>query len=203
MIDFDELRNYLPKYLSKEAKENLFNDLKDFPDNLETRFYSTHLSNDSTVFQGDGLRDLPIITLPDTRVEPVPSIVISNTCDISFDNVRTLEPNVLYCPIIRISRYIQILRQNGLSEDKIENFRSEVKRQRISSMFFLPRYGDLPEDCIALLDSICNARSSILPNDPSSTRLFSLSNYGFYLFLFKLSIHFTRIREAVDRDSAL
>jgi hypothetical protein len=32
-------------------------------------------------------------------------------------------------------------------------------------------------------------------------RLFSLSDYGFYLFVFKLSIHLSRIREGVDRGA--
>jgi len=31
-------------------------------------------------------------------------------------------------------------------------------------------------------------------------RLFTLSDYGFYLFLFKLSLHLTRIREGVSRN---
>lgn len=30
-------------------------------------------------------------------------------------------------------------------------------------------------------------------------KIFTLSNYGFYMFLVKLSIHFTRVREGVDR----
>jgi hypothetical protein len=177
----------------------LFEDLRDFPSNLETRLYSNHPIDNSTVFQGDGLRDLPVIFLPEVRVEPFPSIVISNTCDISSENDRVLEPKILYCPIIRISRFLEKLEDGGLDSDKIQNFLVDLKRQRISSLFFLPRGGELPEDCVALLDSICNARSSVLPVEPMSTRIFSLSNYGFYLLLFKLSIHFTRIREAVDR----
>lgn len=200
MIDFDELRKYLPKYLSKEANENLFSDLRDFPDNIESRLYSAQSFDDSTVYQGDGLRDLPVIFLPDTRVEPCPSMVISNTCDISSENVRTLEPNILYCPIFAVTPYLERLKHNGMGDDRISSFRLDLKRQRISNLFFLPRVGGLPDDCIALFDCICNSRSSVLPVRPAQNRLFSLSNYGFYLFLFKLSIHFTRIREVVDRD---
>jgi hypothetical protein len=31
--------------------------------------------------------------------------------------------------------------------------------------------------------------------------LFTLSNFGFYLYLLKLSIHFTRIQEKIDRST--
>lgn len=32
-------------------------------------------------------------------------------------------------------------------------------------------------------------------------KLFTLSNFGLYLFLFKLSVHFTRIQERIDRTT--
>lgn len=49
-------------------------------------------------------------------------------------------------------------------------------------------------------DRINNCDNDAMPrNDLDSRRLYSLSNYGLYLFLFKLSVHLTRIREGVDR----
>ena len=35
---------------------------------------------------------------------------------------------------------------------------------------------------------------------PKGDRLISFSNYGFYLFLIKLSVHYCRFREGVFRD---
>jgi len=200
MIDFEEIKKYLPRYLSEESTKSLFEDLKTFPKNVNQRFYGNVLDDEKVIFQGDGLRDLLVINLPDTKIEPSPSIVISNTCDISPDNERKLEPKILYCPILRISRFEAQLKNNKIQEERISQYLREIKEQRISSIFYLPKGGELPEDCIALLDGINNCKISFVKNEEvPSRRLFSLSNYGFYVLLFKLSIHFTRIREAVER----
>lgn len=105
MIDFEEIKKYLPKYLSEESTKSLFEDLKAFPDNISSRFYGNVLDDELTIFQGDGVRDLPVINLPDIKIEPCPAIVISNTCDISAENDRKIEPKILYCPLLRISKF--------------------------------------------------------------------------------------------------
>lgn len=200
MIDFEEIKKYLPKYLSEESTKSLFEDLKAFPDNINSRFYGNVLDDELTIFQGDGIRDLPVINLPDIKIKPFPAIVISNTCDISEENERKIEPKILYCPLLRISKFEIQLRNSKVQEEKISRYINEIKEQRISSIFYLPQGGELPEDCIALLDNINNCKTSFVSNEEiPGKRLFSLSNYGFYVLLFKLSIHFTRIREAVER----
>ena len=35
MIGFEEIKKYLPQYLSKEASENLFAELENFPENID------------------------------------------------------------------------------------------------------------------------------------------------------------------------
>jgi hypothetical protein len=200
MIDFEEIKKYLPKYLSEKSTKSLFEDLKAFPENINKRFYGNALEDEIIIFQGDGLRDLLVIDLPNTRVEPFPAIIISNTCDISPENERKVEPKILYCPILRISKYEIQLRNNKVDENIISQHIKEIREQRISSIFYLPKGGELPEDCIALLDSINNCKTTFVNSEEvPGKRLFSLSNYGFYVLLFKLSIHFTRIREAVER----
>ena len=57
---------------------------------------------------------------------------------------------------------------------------------------YLPQY--------LFLDRINNCPiEAVSKEDIDKKRLFTLSNYGFYMFLVKLSIHFTRVREEVDR----
>lgn len=200
MIDFEEIKKYLPRYLSEESTKLLLEELESFPENIDKRFYGNILNDEETIFQGDGIRDLLIINLPDTKIEPFPSIIISNTCAISPENERKIEPKILYCPILRISKFEIQLRNNKIEEDRISQYIKEIKSQKVSSIFYLPQGGELPEDCIVLLDNINNCKASFVKNEAvPKRRLFSLSNYGFYLFLFKLSIHFTRIREAVER----
>lgn len=68
-------------------------------------------------------------------------------------------------------------------------------------MFYLPNISGLGEEAIALLDRITNCDLQKLDLDRlMESRLFTLSDYGFYIFLFKLSIHLTRIREGVSRS---
>ena len=67
-------------------------------------------------------------------------------------------------------------------------------------MFYLPPGLRLEEEWIALFDKVVNHNANALNfNELLKNRLFTLSDYGFYLFLFKLSIHFTRLREGVVR----
>lgn len=77
----------------------------------------------------------------------------------------------------------------------------KVKKQELlPAKTGLLKGGGLERDSIVFLDRVNNLPIDTLPhNEISEQRLFTLSDYGFYLFLFKLSIHFTRIRDAVSR----
>ena len=58
--------------------------------------------------------------------------------------------------------------------------------------------GHLEEDYVVLLDDL---HSIPLASHPGDQKLFTLSMAGFYLFIFKLSVHFCRLHEHVDRRS--
>jgi hypothetical protein len=197
---FEEIKQYLPKYLSDDALEDLFKNLKDFPRNIN-EIYSGSLYSESDVLQGDGLRKMPVVNLPDPTVVEGPVMVLSNTCDTSFQNNRSYSPTVIYCPVVKLEKHLEILREAGVTEEKLELRSEQIRKQRLSDIFYLPKFGHLPEDCIALLSHINSCDISYLtPDSVIEKRLFALSNYGLYLFLFKLSIHLTRIREQIDRN---
>ncbi len=60
------------------------------------------------------------------------------------------------------------------------------------------------EESLVFLDRIWNLDNNYIDRSSlNKSRLFTLSNTGFYIFLTKLSIHFSRIRERVDRDAGL
>ena len=63
MISFDEMRKYLPQYLSSPSQKELFKDLKEFPDNIDQRLFSPKLLDHDLIYQGDGIEGL-IIFLP-------------------------------------------------------------------------------------------------------------------------------------------
>lgn len=195
----EDFKQYLPKYLSVPATESLFAELKQFPPNINQRLYTSRLREEQTVFQGDGLIGLPVVHLPHERVDKARVMVISNTCDLAPENVRWLPARIVYCPIISLNRYEQMI---TLSSTPVPSSHfTDIRSQKVTSMFFLPKNEATGEDAIAMLDRANNCDLRILnPGDVPGQRLFTLSDFGFYLFLFKLSLHFTRIREGVARS---
>lgn len=59
MITEDELKKYLPKYLSEENYNNLLTELKSFPYNIDNRMYTYSLDN-NIIYQGDGIKEMPL-----------------------------------------------------------------------------------------------------------------------------------------------
>lgn len=198
----DKIQRHLPLYLNPEERGALFDEIRNFPDNIDQRIYTNYQGKfDNNILQGDGIDGQSIIFLPDTEVKSGRVFIISNTCDIDLTNPRITTPRVLYCPIIKYSKYKRLIEESKFYDKNqaINDHLDSVKKQRITNMFYLPKHGDL-EESIALLDAINNcslAKSKF--NDLLQNRVFTLGNYGFYLFLIKLSIHLNRIEEKLDR----
>jgi hypothetical protein len=196
----EDFKQYLPKYLSPAATKKLFAELEQFPRNMDERLYTTRLRGEATVFQGDGLDALPVTNLPDETVGRAKVMVLSNTCDMDAANPRWMPARIIYCPVISLHAYERLLARtgSGISSSHFD----DIRAQRVSNMFYLPKTRGTGEEAIALLDRVNNCDLKILtPAEVPDRRLFTLSDYGFYLFLYKLSIHFTRIREGVPRTS--
>jgi hypothetical protein len=202
MIDFDEIKLYLPKYLSTESEQNLFENLKNFPSDIDSRMYSSLLFEEDVIYQGDGIDDLLIINLPDTKIKNSKALILSNTCDIDVNNKRIYPSSICYSPIINLHKYIKKIESKKIaSTERINQFIQSLKCQKISQILYLPKNDKLDYESFIFFDKINSCDSmSISRENLNEKRLFTLSNFGFYLFLFKLSIHFSRIREAVDRN---
>lgn len=200
---FEEIRRFLPQYLSAEAELDLFAALSQFPDSIDSRMYSLRLVGENTFFQGDGVHGMPFVNLPNPKVDSLPAMVLSNTCDMSADNVRIDPIRVMYAPVYNLEKYDRALRQADPSrEGKITDYVESIRKQRVSNIFYLPSgSGGLDYEGMVPLDRIQNAPvSQLRENGIPADRLFSLGDYGFYILLFKLSIHFSRIREGVKRS---
>lgn len=202
----DDIKLYLPKYLSDEDTKKLLKNLEQFPNNIDSRFYAKTLSDKKVLFQGDGfLNGFPVINLPESKIiNTVPVIVVSNTCDNDENNKRKIHrPSVSYCPIINFQKFEKMLFDKFPNEkDSIFSTLESVKKQMVTNVLFLPAYQyGLEYDGIVFFDKIMSSNAEIISlNEICEKRLFSLSDYGFYVFLFKLSIHFTRIQENVSRS---
>ena len=79
-----------------------------------------------------------------------------------------------------------------------------IKEQKLTQIFYLPKIKGQIEDSIIFLDRVNSCPIELLKTkELKNERLFTLSDYGAYLFVFKLSIHFTRIKDNVDRFSGI
>lgn len=200
-MDFEELKLYLPKFLSGDSTKELFSCLKDFPRNLDGRFYTNHLESEKVVFQGDGIRNMIITNLPSEGRKKANGIIISNTCDISPTNKRNFNSRIIYAPVIPFQKYIKSVKTSSKkTEEQLMNQFDNIRKQLVTQIFYLPKKNGVIDESIVFLDRVYNISLNYIDiDDLNSSRLFSLSNYGAYLFVLKLSIHFTRLQDGVDR----
>jgi hypothetical protein len=204
MFSFEDLKIYLPKYLSPESEKSLFDELRQFPENIDDRLYlSPQYVKPDIVYQGDGIHGLLVVNLPETDIKKAPGMIFSNTCDIDERNKRLFPSTLVYSPLFNLEKY-----KNGLIESKIKDPRSIedhislIRKQKIAQIFYLPKGGALANESIVFFNRVNSCDSTFLEREKiKDMRLFTLSNYGLYLFIFKLSVHFTRITESIDRSS--
>lgn len=200
MIADEELKKYLPKYLSEENYRELLSELKSFPDNIDARMYTSFL-NENIIYQGDGIDNMPIMDLAHNTkdIRLVPALILSNTCDMDLSNIRMFPSSIVYAPIIKLSNYRSVLNQHCDDVSKVENHISNLKKQKITQIVYLPATGRM-EESLVFLDRVYSIDNKYVDrSNLKDRRFFSFSNYGFYLFVFKLSVHFSRIQEKVDR----
>ena len=193
---FEQIKLYLPKYLTTDQREELYEDLKKFPD-----IPSYYLNNEELgqkLLQGDGWQGFIVIEFATGDRKTVSGVILSNSCDISPENVRALPVNVLFAPLIELQKYIDLLRASGKDHAQIGNIVDSVRKQRTNSIFYLPECPSSIRESLILLDDIhAHPLQDFLNRQPSS--LFTLSQCFFYIFLIKLSIHFARFQEGVQR----
>lgn len=193
---FDEIRAYLPPWLNSGKGKELFEQLKGFPS--AEGFYSTR--NDlPDLMQGDAWSGLIITAASTSERKSTTGIVLSNTCDIAAQNKRDLAPGIVFAPLIRLSGYLDRLKASGKHSNEISDKARAIRAQKISNIVFLPEIPSMFPESIALLDDLYTNDLLSFVASPRERR-FALSNYGFYVFLIKISVHFTRVMDGVDRS---
>lgn len=197
-ITVESIETQIPYYLTQSAKDNLVKALNDIPRcNYYTGLYSTD------VLQGDGWSNLEVLRFEDGARKEIKGMILSNSCDISPENVRDFPTKISFAPIIRLSKYAEKLAAKGFPQDKINSRLQSIRIQQTSNMFFLPKGGELDDDFVALLGDLHTMPFNVFGIKKERVKQFTLSQAGFYLFLFKLSVHFCRFHEALERDPIL
>lgn len=215
MSSFSEYRfeELLPPYLSFPEKDRLKKGLEQFIRNSlkeKTPDYSGFFLDKCPAFlmQSDLINSIGMVDWDYDKKDFysgfTPAVLVSSTCDISSDNFRTInKKEALFAPLIDLEEYCIDLKEAGFSQEHINSFINSLHNQEFSNLFYIPKNQKNKKDYIVFFDKI-----SWFPSDEllktideiDSLRFISLSNFGFYLFVLKLSYHFCRIPEESYRQ---
>lgn len=193
---FEQIKLFLPKYLTPDQKKELYGELAAFPDFKQ--FYLCNSTLSYELLQGDGWGGLVAINFYRREPKVVKGLVLSNSCDVSSGNARNIPVNLLFAPIIRLSRFAERLQQAGQSSQQIDNQLFAIRSQMSTSVFYLPKAEGVIDESVVLLDDIHAEPLEYFLNNEKQP-LFTLSQHAFYVFIIKLSIHFCRFQEGVQR----
>ena len=203
-LDIDAIRLQIPYYLTSDPKQKAFLSELEALGAGASRGYITPPQYDEFIeelLQGDGWTGLQIYSFNDSNVRPVRGLILSNSCDVAAENQRTLPMKIIFVPIVKLAAIQARFEKAGLSPDQIAAKTSAIRSQSVTNIFYLPAEVPLEEEYVALLDDTHSIPSSFIPK--ATDKLFTMTMAGFYLFLFKISIHFCRIQENVDRRVAV
>lgn len=202
----------LPTYLTAETKGRLQQSLEQFyPNNRGEISYDNFYKDYGYEYflQGDILLEIRSAhwNRESASYEKNYSdgLVLTNTCDISFENERNINPKqCLFAPLLNLDDYLHELTEAGYTEQQMNSFKKNVQAQLYSNIFYLPKVNEGAQERIALLDRIfwypIEELEPLLPTI-NEERVASLNQYGFYLLVLKLSYHFCRLPEQCDREA--
>jgi hypothetical protein len=196
-ITLESLDNYIPFYLTQPAKESLVSAFNSFPEHFD--YYIDKYPTD--ILQGDGWNNLGIIQFESGDRKLIKGIVLSNSCDISQENKRDRPISLVFAPLFRLEAYSQMLCAAGIQVAQLTDKLRDIRNQKVTSLFYLPKGGGLDAEYLAFLDDIHTMPLNLFCANAQRGKLFTLSTVGFYLFLFKLSVHFCRFHEELEREA--
>lgn len=198
-IGLDEAAQYLPN-LSPALRDRLYDDLKSMA-SKGFAYYFRYAEQHR--LQGDVCASSPVILFrggtPSFR-ENSTVLLLSNSCDMDPKNerIRPEAPTVSLAPVMRLSRWKQLLLDAGEDEKRVASVVDSAQKQLLTTIFYLPKGIGIQEDSLALLDQVQSVPTTIYEAF-GPTRLASLSQPAYWLLLLKLAMHFCRMHEGVVR----
>ena len=196
-ITSEAIRDYLPYYLTEEAKVGIIQELNDF--SLGKMQYYLLNRYEREILQGDGWTRFHVRNFATGERGFINAVVLSNTCDVDPSNRRDLPVNIIFAPLVPVEAYVRRLVGTGLARLSIDDKMAAMRRQEVTNVFYVPAGSGLDAEHIVLLDDIHSMPARAYEEEKTKTKIFTLSQAGFYLFILKLSMHFCRFHENLAR----
>lgn len=202
MITAELLERHLPPYLIGYSREAVIKEIDQFVNSETLSPFYKNLERKDLIYQGDGLHGLIIADPIKESFKEAKCIVLSNTCDLNPSNERFSSKMMCYAPIVSLDKYKSSLEKAGKNTAQIDGYFFDIRKQAIWNLFYLPKGGPLDSEGVTFLDRVNNINPESINRDQlSDQRIFSLNDFGLWLFIFKLSVHFTRFGERLARGS--
>ena len=151
------------------------------------------------MLQGDGWTGFQLFLFNTGERRSVRGLVLSNSCDVDLANPRTVPSRIIFAPLVKLATYRNLLEASRIDRNRVEEKIKSIKAQRTTNVFYLPAGGPLEEDYIVRFDEVHSMPVAAHVDDGRRQKLFTLSNTGFYMLVLKLSVHFCRLQEHVNR----
>jgi hypothetical protein len=90
------------------------------------------------------------------------------------------------------------LANTGASHERISAKLDAIRKQHVTNLFYVPSGSGLETDHVVLLDDVHTMPAEVFAAE-RGTKIFTLNQAGFYLFIIKLSLHFCRFHENLLR----
>lgn len=196
----EELQKHIPYYLTAEDRATLVKELTAISQGGAARYFLDPYCNEfkDDMLQGDGWRGFTYYHHAEESLFKLRALILSNSCDIDPANPRELPTRVVFAPLVKLSAFQSLLEESDLSSESVAAKIASIKAQKTTNIFYLPAGGSLDEDHLVRLDEIQSIPKSSL-KDNSIEKIFTLSNTGFYMLIFKISLHFCRLQEKINR----
>lgn len=191
------LSEQIPYYLTNEQKSGLITELENFKNCIRTDYFSS--ISESELLQGDGWSGFDVVNFESGDKKKIRGIILSNTCDMSDENIRFTPTRITFAPLIKLSSYSELLSRSGCKQEQINSKVDAIRRQVVTELVYLPQGAGLETEYIAMLADVQSLPYKLFESSGNREKLFSLSMFGFYMFLFKLSIHYCRFHENLER----
>nr|WP_298891732.1 hypothetical protein [uncultured Acinetobacter sp.] len=196
----DEFKAFIPAYLSDETRKSLEDGLKAFlsDDDLATRKLEYFTSGSNFLMQGDCVKNIFMFDYNRQMLKENARVaILSNTCDIDPANLRDIPIDCVVAPILNLDSIESMLLNNGISKNRVKQKIDNFKRNIVTNAFYLPLEGS-EHGFAVFFDKAFSLPVKFINIE---SRIKSLSQIGFYLFIYSLSINFCRIHEKVDRNT--